>query len=800
MTLRTMILRTMTLRMSQLAKAAFICMAIGAGAVGLVRLASESAVAQSTQRISSIEVQGQQRIETETILSYLQLAPGDEVNPSVVNDALKRLFATGLFRDVRITPRGGGVLLVEVAENPVISEISFEGNREIEDDLLLAQIRSRPRGAFTRARAEADAQTILDIYRASGRFSATVEPKIIEREGNRVDLVFEIAEGDAVGISSINFVGNTEYSDRRLRTVIETSESAWWKILATSDNYNPDRLELDKELLRRFYFARGYADFEVISAVAELSPERDGFFITFTVSEGEQYDVGEVEVYTEIPGFDVEAYRGLVETDTGDTYDADLVQRTVSQIQAEMGAEGVRFVEVRPEARKRRAEDGAPVVDIRYNFLDAPRVYVERIEIEGNSRTLDEVIRREFEFVEGDAFSAYALQRSRSNVQSLGFFSKTEVETEPGSAEDRVVVRTTVEERSTGDLSFGVGFSSVESFGGTVSLTERNFLGRGQLVRIAVSATSSRQTYDFAFVEPYFLGRDLEAGVNVYHVEIDQVDESDYETRRTGFAPSIGFRVDENSRIRFRYRIEAEDIQQTPNDASPLVQADEGDRVISSLGFDYTLDFRNDRNEPTEGFILELKPTFAGIGGDALYLRGEGSIKGYTSFFREDVIVSLELAGGAIVGFDDDDVKISDRFTLGGDSFRGFDASGVGPRDTNDATFGLDTFSYDAALGGNYYAIARADVSFPIGLPEEYGVYGGVFADAGSVWGLDDTSYEDDLGTLTVDDSFALRATTGVSLFWSSPLGPLRFNFAWPLLKEDEDKDEFFSFGGATRF
>lgn len=785
----------MTLRKSGLAKAALICLALPVGMDALTQAGVDAAYAQS-QRISAIEIQGQQRIETETILSYLQLAPGNEVNSVVLNDALKRLFATGLFRDVRITPQPGGVVLVQVSENPVISQISIEGNQEIDDDILMAQIRSRPRGSFTRARAEADAQTILDVYRASGRYSATVNPVIIERENNRVDLVFEVDEGDAVGVSSINFIGATEYSDYRLRTVIETSESAWWKVLATSDNYNPDRLELDKELLRRFYFARGYADFEVTSVVAELSPERDGFIITFAIHEGEQYDVGEVDVYTQIPELDVEPYRDLIETDPGDTYDADLVQRTVAQMQERMGAEGVRFIDVRPEVNKRRGEGDEPLIDIRYTFVDTPRVYVERIEIEGNSRTLDEVIRREFEFVEGDAFSAYELQRSRSNVRALGFFSKTEVEVQPGSAEDRVVVQTRVEEQSTGSLSFGLGFSSIDSLGGSVSLTERNFLGRGQLVRLAVSATQARQTYDFAFVEPYFLGRHVEAGINVYHIEVDQVDESDYETRRTGFAPSFGFPIDENSTIRLRYRLEREDISETPDDASPLVVADEGERFISSIGYDYTLDFRNDKNEPTEGFILELNQTFAGVGGDAFYLRSEGSIKGYTSFFREDVVVSLELAGGAINGFGSEDLKITDRFTLGGDSFRGFEASGLGPRDTN--TIGSTT--YDAALGGNYYAIARADVSFPVGLPEEYGVYGGVFADTGSVWGLDNTSYSESGTTYTVDDGFALRSTAGVSLFWSSPLGPLRFNFAWPILDEDEDNTRFFTFSGGTRF
>ena len=464
-----------------------------------------------------------------------------------------------------------------------------------------------------------------------------------------------------------------------------------------------------------------------------------------------------------------------------------------------MGSEGVRFVDVRPEARKRRDESGAPLVDIRFNFVEAPRVYVERIDIEGNSRTLDRVIRREFEFVEGDAFSAYALQRSRGNIRSLGYFSRADVTAEPGSAPDRVVVRAAVTEKSTGDLSFGLGFSSIDSIGGTISLTERNFLGRGQLVRLSVSATGTRQTYDFTFVEPYFLDRNLEAGISAYYLQVDQQSESDYATRRFGFSPSIGFPIDENSKIRFRYRLEQDDIVEVPIDASPLVQADEGERLLSAVGFDYSLDFRNDKNEPTEGFILKLGQNFAGVGGDAFFLKSVGSVKGYTSFFREELIISVELAGGALVDFGDDSTRIADRFTLGGDAFRGFARSGVGPRDLN-TNVGPSGFNYDAALGGNYYAMLRADVSFPLGLPEEYGIFGGVFADVGSVWGLDQTEYTVAGTTYTVDDEFALRATAGVSLFWSSPFGPLRFNFALPIQKEEFDKDEMFSFSAGTRF
>lgn len=797
------------------ARALSLAAAIGLIAAPSLLLAPTGALAQAGQTISRIDISGAQRIERETILSYMQINEGDQVDGAAVNGALKRLFATGLFQDVRITPAAGGVLEVAVVENPIINEISFEGNKAIKDEVLEPQIRSRPRGAFTRARAEADALTILEAYRAAGRYAATVEPKIIERDNNRVDLVFEIFEGEAVGVSAINFVGNTEYSDRRLRGVVETSETAWWKILATSDNYNPDRLEFDKELLRRFYFSRGYADFEVISAVAELNPERSGFFITFTINEGRRYDTGSVEVVSEVPGVTAEQFAELVETDTGDTYDADLVERTIRQIQTKAGEEGINFIDVRPDAKKNEptAEGAAPTIDLVYRIVDAPRVYVERIEIEGNSRTLDRVIRREFEFVEGDAFNAHRLQQSRANIRRLGFFKNAEVTTERGSSPDRVVVKTQVEEQSTGDVSFGFGFSSADSVGGQVTLTERNFLGRGQFVKAGFTASSSRQFFEFRFTEPYFLDRNVRAGFDIYHTEIDNQDESSFDTTRTGLRPRFGFPLDEDSSLSLNYRIENEEIRDTPVDASPLVEADEGSRLISSIGALYTLDLRNDKNEPTEGMLFSTSADVAGAGGDAFYLKTEASLKGYTSFFREDVVTSLEFAGGAILGLDGaDDVKIGDRFTLGGDSFRGFENSGIGPRDTNVIYKDLDGDGVDNAkvgvndaLGGNYYAVARADVSFPLGLPEEYGIFGGVFADAGTLWGLDDTTYTAlDAGgnpaTFSVDADLKFRASAGATVFWTSPFGPVRFNFAAPLLKEDTDQSEFFRFSAGTRF
>lgn len=786
---------------------------LGAAATAMLSLSTaEIAQAQSAgasvfgRQITEIVVTGAQRIEEATIRSYLQLSEGDVAEPGAINEAFKRLFATGLFRDVTIEPQASGALLVTVAENPIINQIAFEGNRRIDEELLLAQVRSRTRTAFTRARAEADAQIVLDAYRAAGRYSATVEPVIIELSDNRVNLVFEINEGPVVGVSAINFVGNSEYSDRRLRRVVETEETAFWKILTSSDSYDPDRLEFDKELLRRFYFSRGYADFEVLSATAELNPERDGFFITFSVDEGEVYETGKVDLTASARGVDPALFADLVEPEEGDRYNANLVEDTIRAIQRRAGEQGVNFIDVRPRANKRKAEGGTPTIDLTFDIVEAPRVFVERIEIEGNVRTLDRVVRREFELVEGDAFNAFRLQQSRSNVRSLGFFGNVEVASERGSAEDRVVIRTKVEERSTGDISFGLGFSTSEKFGGQISITERNFLGRGQFVRASVSVTTERQFFDFSFSEPFFLGRNLKVGFDVFHREIDNQDESSFDTRETGLSPRVTFPLSDDSQISLNYLIEADQIRDVPDDASPLIEEDKGRRLISAVGYNYSLDLRNDKITPTRGLVARVGQSFSGAGGDAFYVKSTGSVKTFYSFLREDVITSLELAGGAIVGFNKDQPKVSDRFNLGGDTFRGFSRGGVGPRDTNIIQVDGTNETLDDALGGKYYAIARADVSFPLGLPEEFGINGGLFFDVGSLWGLDDNTYTATDGdgnanqSFSVDDAFAIRAAGGFSLFWTSPFGPLRLNFALPVIEQEEDDTEFFRFSAGTRF
>lgn len=740
-----------------------------------------AALAQTGPRVAAIDVVGNRRIETATVLSFLQIQVGEPITGEALNGSVRALFESGLFRDAGIDVQGNR-LVVRVEENPTINRVAFEGNDEIADDILEPNVSSRPRRAFTRARAEADAQVLTEIYRRTGRFGAVVEPVIIELPDNRVDLVFEINEGSITEVSSINFVGNEVFSNRRLRRVIETTESNLLSVFLSTDIYDPDRLEFDKELLRRFYLSRGYADFTVLSAVAELSPDRRSFFITFTVDEGELYTFGPQTVQSLAAGLDPAEFEPLILAREGDTYDASLIDKTIEQMVFQAGQRGFAFVEVRPRAIR---DVASRTIGIVYELVEGPQVFVERIDIEGNTRTLDRVIRREFPLVEGDPFNSRAIEQARRDIRGLGFFSSVDVSTRRGTAEDRAVVTVEVEEQPTGSLTFGLGFSTADGPVGEVSVSERNFLGRGQFVRLRAVVSGERQVFDFAFREPAFLDRDLEAGFDLYYRLDDRSDESSFEETNIGFVPTVSFPLSENGRLQLNYRISSDEIRDVSASASPLIKIDEGTAITSSIGYTYTYDRRDDSLDPTSGYLLRLSQDFAGIGGDTQYVRTTALASGFTSFFDEEVTASISLEGGIIQGINHD-IRITDRFELGGDRFRGFRRGGIGPRDK----------TTDDALGGNIYAVLRNEVRFPLGLPDELGLSGGLFADIGTLFELDRTS----AGGTTVDDSAKLRASVGASVFWNSGFGPLRINIATPIIEEDGDDPEYFRLTAGTRF
>ncbi|MDJ0683407.1 MAG: outer membrane protein assembly factor BamA [Alphaproteobacteria bacterium] len=734
-------------------------------------------VAPGTPLVEEIIVEGARRIDPETVRTYLAIGEGDPFDPQAVNDSLKNIFATGLFADVTIS-REGDNLVVRVVENPIINRIAFEGNQRITDAALQAEVQLRPRVVYTRTRVQEDVNRILAVYRRSGRFAVTVEPKVIQLEQNRVDLAFEISEGEVTGIEQISFIGNKFFSDSALKAEVATKETRWYRFLTSNDTYDPDRLTFDRELLRRFYLANGFVDFRVISTVAELSEDRENFFITVTLEEGERYNFGTFSVFSEIEEVDPEPLQPVIELESGDYYDADAVDEAVLALTDAVGELGYAFVEVRPVVNRDRENR---IIDIEFRIGEAPKVYVERIDIRGNVRTLDRVIRREFELVEGDAFNSAKLRRSRNRIRGLGFFESVDVKNVPGAAGDRTVIEVDVTEQSTGELSIGAGFSSDAGALGEVSVRERNLLGRGQDLRATIRLAQEETGFDISFTEPYFLGRDLSAGIDAFHSVVDAQDESSFDLQRSGGGVRLGYNINREWSQQLFYRLSIDDVQSVDSDASPLIQAEAGENTRSIIGQTLTLDRRNSRIDPTDGYTASLTTDYAGVGGGLGFARFR---LGGTYFqpVYEEVRAVLSAETGFMFGVGDD-VRVSDRFTLGGANLRGFEAAGVGPRDV----------ATDDALGGQQFARGSVELLFPLGLPEELGINGAAFSDFGTLTEIDNTNSN-------VEDSGNLRASVGVGIGWASPFGPIRVDFAKAVVKDGSDQEEFFRFNFGTQF
>lgn len=749
--------------------------------------------AQGTAVFSRIDVAGNQRIDADTVRVFAGIEPGQAVTPEDLNLAVRRLFASGLFESVEVLPEAGR-LVITVVENPTINRIAFEGNSSLNDEALGAVIELRPRLAYSTAAAEADAQRIIDAYRASGRFGAQVTPVIIRQPDNRVDLVFEIFEGRVTPVQRIAFVGNETFSDSRLRRVIRTAQANLVSAVFGGLTYDADRLELDRELLRQFYLQRGFIDFRVVSSTAELSQERNAFFVTFTVSEGERYFFGQPAVVSNIPGLAAADFQPLLaEIVPGRVYNVSQVERVIERMAFQAGQQGFAFVEIVPRVTR---DDVNRTVAITFELLQGERVFIERIDIVGNTRTLDRVIRRQFRVVEGDAFNTREIRAAEDRVRALGYFSSASVQVREGASPTSAIVRVEVEEQPTGSLNLGGAFSTSEGFAAQISITERNFLGRGQTVSAAFSGSGEFSNFEFGFTEPALLDRDLLAGFLLYYRERN-FDEQSFQTTNIGFEPRVGFPLSENGRLTLRYRISQDEIRDVRDSTSQIIRDEQGKEITSLVGFTYSYDLRNSAVDPTAGFILTLNQDFAGAGGDRTYSRTQGTLRGFTSFFEEDLVFVGTLEGGAL--FADGPSLVTERFAAGGDSFRGFARNGLGPRDrcrVGECVRGPNTSNVNEPLGGNYYAVARLDASFPLGLPEELGIFGGVFADVGSVWGLDNTAGSQG----DIDDGFELRSAAGLALTFETPIAPLRFTYAWPIRDVDGDETERFRFSISTRF
>ena len=728
--------------------------------------------------IADIRIEGNQRIEAATIRSYMVVATGDPFDPAKLDQSLKNLFATGLFDDVKLR-RERDQLIVTVVENPIINRIAFEGNHRIDDNQLSSEVQLRPRVVYTRSRVQNAVSRILELYRRNGRFAATVEPKVIELDQNRVDLVFEINEGPLTNVSRIVFIGNRAFSDTTLRSVIQTKEAAWWRFLSSDDTYDPDRLAFDQELLRRFYLARGYADFNVRSAIAELTPDGRNFDITFTLEEGERYKFGKVDLESRLPDLQPQQLRKLIETKPGKTYNADQVESSVVALTEEVGKLGYAFVQIEPQPDKHVAEK---VIDINYVINEGPRVYVERINIVGNVRTLDKVIRREFRVDEGDAFNTALLRRSRQRIQDLGYFEKVDMTTKPGSSPDKTVVQVEVAERSTGELSFGAGYSTSEGPLGDVRLSERNLLGTGQSVLADFTISGRTQQINFSYTQPYFLDRDLSAGVDIFDTKTNFQSEGSFDQKSLGGTLRASYPLTEHWRHGVKYTLRQDQISNVDSSASQDIKDQEGSSLTSLVGQNLTYDVRDTKFLPSDGYLIRFDQDFAGVGGDTQFMRHEVNGSYYYPFTPNWV---LNLAGrvGYITGWGGEDVRLFDRFFLGGQTLRGFKFAGVGPRDT----------STNDALGGNFLYTATAEQRFPLGLPEELRMFGRVFVEGGSLFDVDAHGSN-------IEDSSAPRASAGVGLSWLSPLGPIAVDLSQALLKNPEDETEIFRISFGTRF
>ncbi len=745
--------------------------------------------------IQHIVVRGTQRVEPGTVLTYVGVREGDNFTPAETDAALKALSATGLFSDVKTSFDGAtGTLTIRVTENPIVNQVVFEGNSKVSDKDLTKEVQIKPRAVFTRAKVQADVQRIIELYRRNGKFAARVDPQIIQRPQNRVDLIFSITDGPTTGVSRINFSGNKVFDSDTLKGQIATEESRWYKFLASNDNYDPDRLQFDRESLRRYYINRGYADFKVLSAVAQLTPDRKSFFINFVVDEGARYKFGKISVDSKIRELPAGSLRPMIEAQEGDIYSQDAVQKAIDALTNAAGTKGYAFAEVHPRIKRNK---DARTIDLGFEIVQGPRVYIEKINIAGNTRTLDRVIRRQFRLQEGDAFNRVLIDRSRTRIRGLGFFKDVDVKNVPGSQPDRTNLTVNVTEQSTGALSVGLGYSSTTSLLGEISYTEANMFGRGQNLRVSLQASYITKTAQLSFTEPYFLDRDLAAGFDLYRVQTN-FEQATYQSDVTAAVARFGFPISEFSSVSLSYTYKIEKV--SPYSGAPLdVLLAAGSNYGSILGFSYSYNDLDDFRKPTSGGTFTFSQAFAGFGGNLKYISVTSTFAKYQAFLDGGMIGSFQGRGGYITGYNGSLVPFNERFFMGGDTFRGFALAGVGARDI------VSPNNY-GALGGNAYAIGTLQARFPGLIPESYGINGGLFMDFGTLGHLDN------IGTRTctgaqfsgvgscVKDNLAFRASAGISVQWKSPVGPVQIDLGLPIVKTFYDRPQIIHFSTATGY
>jgi outer membrane protein insertion porin family len=817
-------------------------------AVGALATAERAAA----QAGISIVVEGNRRVEADTIRSYFRPAPGEQLDSRKIDQAIKALYATGLFEDVRIN-QAPGRLIVTVVENPVINRVAFEGNKKLKDEQLRNEVQSKPRGTLSRPTVQADVQRIVEIYRRNGRFDARVVPKIIELPNNRVDLVFEINEGEKTGVKKIQFVGNQSYRDQRLKDEIKTSESIpLLGFLQQADIYDPDRIEADRDLIRRFYLKHGYADVRVVSAVAIYDPDKKGFIVTFTIEEGRRYRFAKVDIESNVAAVDARTLYSRLMAKAGAVYNAEAVEKSVERLAIEVARRGYPFAVVRPRGDRDQATGTINVVFV---INDGPRLYIERINIRGNTRTRDYVIRREFDIGEGDAYNRALIDRAERRLKNLNYFKSVKITNEPGSAPDRLVLNVEVEEMPTGQFSIAGGYSSVDGFMAELSVSERNLLGQGQFAKFSVQYGQRSRGFELSYADPFFLGYRLMVGGDIFAKQTLASNYISYDSSTVGGALRTGFALNEELSLQMRYNIYQQEItlpqylddcKLSPNapvnfgpgnfyfpgvppGVSPTTEAlrplfggdgnscyangeaslavrrelSAGPVLVSLVGYTLAYSTLDNIRNPTTGIYAELKQDFAGVGGDVNFIRTTGNIRGYYEVFSE-IIAVLQLQGGHIAGWGDKGLRMLDHFQMGPNLVRGFAPAGIGPRDLTPGT-------RRDPLGGTLFWGATLEAQAPFTfLPKDVGIKGAIFADAGSLWDYQGPTSWDVTGEMVsgcaatppcpIDSAMHIRASVGAGIIWNSPFGPLRFDYAIPLLKQSYDRVQEFRFGAGTKF
>ncbi len=743
----------------------------------LIVLLAAFEVRAASVYVRDIKVEGLERVEVETVLSYVDIKKNTIIDDAKMDASLKQLYATGLFNDVSLNMKNDGLLIIKVAENPIINKVLFDGNDKVDDEMLKGELQLAPRSTYSRAKVQEDVQRILEIYKRTGRYAVVVEPQIIERDQNRVDLIFKIDEGPLASINKVNFVGNRHYSDDDLQSEIMSKESRWYRIFSSAENYDSEKTNYDKELLRRFYFKRGYADFRVVSAVAELSPDKKSFVLTFVLDEGKRYKIRSLDITSDIADVDTAALKPAVQLETGDWYNADKVEKSVTALTDELGKKGFAFVDVEPEMTK---DTAAGEIDLTFHVKEGERIFVDRINITGNTRTYDKVIRREFRIDEGDAFNVSKIKDSRRNVENLDYFSKVNIETMPKD-DNKADINVDVEEKSTGYFNVGVGYSTVNGALVRTGVTENNFRGLGQRLGLDIGVSQRSQEYDVSFTEPYFMNRRLRAGFDLFRTEQDYQDEGSYDSESTGGRLRLGWNYTDDLSQQFRYTLRQDKISNVDSEASYYIKEEAGKYNDSSVGQTIVYDKRDSAFNPKEGYFISFGNDVSGLGGDEKYLKFDAKLYQYYTL-ADYYTFKLFANAGYITGYGGKDVRLSNRYYLGGSTLRGFDVAGIGARDKYT----------DDALGGNWMLYTGGEVMFPIGL-DELGIKGRTFVDMGML------GKPDNINTSVVEYSSSPRVAAGFGFQWLSPMGQIDIDFAFPIVKEDYDETQVFRLNFGTR-